>query len=118
MSTGIKFQKSLVLTNCKYQNPKNVHQPGEGELKVFSMNVRSLYKLHISHFREEIFTYSKFDILCFNEANCCVNKLPNGIDDLILDGFHEPFLQEPLRKSGKGGVWQFLLTSVSVDTKT
>ena len=93
---------SEILTNCKYQNPKNVQHSKQGELKVFSVNIRSLTK-HISHFREEISTYEKFDVLCFNEANCRIDKLPNGIEDLTLDGFHEPFLQEPVRKSGKGG---------------
>ena len=29
--------------------------------------------------------------------------LPNGTDDLLLEGFHEPIVQDPIRESGKGG---------------
>ena len=32
-----------------------------------------------------------------------MNKLPNGINDILLDGFHDPILQEPVRSSGRGG---------------
>ncbi len=42
-------------------------------------------------------------MLCLNETNCCFDRLPNGIDDILLDGFHEPLIQAPIRKSGRGG---------------
>ena len=41
--------------------------------------------------------------MCFNETNCQLEKLPNGIDDLLLESFHEPLLKNPLRSSGRGG---------------
>ena len=37
--------------------------------------------------------------MSFNETNCDIDKLPNGINDLILEGFHPPILQKPARKS-------------------
>ena len=39
----------------------------------------------------------------FNETNCNLDKLANGADDLILDGFHPPIISAPRRKSCKGG---------------
>ncbi|KAL5249657.1 hypothetical protein ACHWQZ_G018500 [Mnemiopsis leidyi] len=57
----------------------------------------------MTYFREENELFCKFDVLCFNETNCCSSKLPNGMRDLEIDGFLEPIAQEPVRKSGKGG---------------
>ena len=34
---------------------------------------------------------------------CTFNKLPNGVTDIILENFHEPILQDPIRKTGRGG---------------
>ena len=93
---------SNILINCKFCQPINVKMSAPDELKVFSINIRSLTK-KISHFREEIIFYHKFDVLCLTETNCIPDKLPNKIDDLLLDGFHEPLIQIPVRKSGKGG---------------
>lgn len=93
---------SEFLVHCKYKEQKHVQTATQSQLKVFSMNIRSLTK-QISHLREEITQYSKYDILCLNETNCVFDKLPNGINDVVLDGFHEPFLQDPIRKSGRGG---------------
>ncbi len=90
------------MLGCEYKQHIHVKPASENELKVFSLNVRSLYK-NISHFREEIEVYSKYDVLSFCETNCKLSRLPNGIDDLILDGFYEPILQDPARKSGRGG---------------
>ena len=41
--------------------------------------------------------------MCFNETNCNPENLPGRIDDLLLDGFHEPLIQAPARKTGRGG---------------
>ncbi|KAL5255482.1 hypothetical protein ACHWQZ_G010902 [Mnemiopsis leidyi] len=57
----------------------------------------------MTYFKEENELFCKFDVLCFNETNCCSSKLPNGMRDLEIDGFFEPIVQEPVRKSGKGG---------------
>lgn len=103
-SADVEFLNSIaeVLASCKYQQPKNINSPSSHELKVFSLNVRSLIK-NVSYFREEIEIFSKYDVLCFNETNLTISKLPNGINDILIDGFHEPLVQDPTRKSGKGG---------------
>ena len=93
---------SDLLNNCKYQEPRNVKTTTDKELKVFSINIRSLIK-NIATINEDINFYSNFDVLCFCETNCVINKLPNGIADIYIDGFHEPIIQPPARKSGKGG---------------
>ena len=93
---------SEFLLSCKYSLQKNIKCAKNSELKIFSLNIRSLHK-NISHFREEISTYSKYDVLSLNETNCTLSKLPNGLPDLILDDFHDPILQDPVRKSGRGG---------------
>ena len=85
-----------------YIEPKNAKPSNINELHVFSLNIRSLAK-NIDHLREEIATFDKFDVLCFNETNCEISKLPNGIDDIRIEGFYEPITQSPIRKSGKGG---------------
>ena len=93
---------SDLLIKCKYQQPKHVQAPSTNKLKIFSLNIRSLMK-NIHKIREDISIYNKYDILAFNETNCIVDKLPHKINDLLLEGFHEPFIQPPTRASGKGG---------------
>lgn len=93
---------SNFLISCKYKEIKHINASTETELDILSLNVRHLHN-KINTLREDIETYQKFDILCFNECNLKLDKLPHGIDDLILDGFYEPVIQEPIRKSGKGG---------------
>ncbi len=93
---------SNILINCKYTQQKHIKSTTPVELKIFSLNIRSLIK-NISQFKEDIITYNKYDILCFNECNLLMNKLPNGINDILLEGFHDPILQEPVRSSGRGG---------------
>ena len=93
---------SSFLTSCQYKQQRNVKKSTCSQLKTFSMNIRSLTK-NIDQLRDDIETYDKYDILCFNETNCTLGKLPNGINDVTLDGFHEPFIQDPIRPSGKGG---------------
>ena len=47
---------------------------------------------------------NKFDVLFFNDTNFMTTKPANGTDDLILDGFQGPIIQDPIRSMGKGGV--------------
>ena len=93
---------SEILTNCRYQEQKNVKSSKPDELIVFALNIRSLIK-NITNLREELDSYIKYDLLCLNETNCSIDKLPNGINDILLEGFYEPIIQEPVRKTGKGG---------------
>ena len=93
---------SDLLQQCEYKQPSNVKPATSNELKILSLNIRSLHK-SIDFFREEIETYSNFDVLSFNETNCTLTKLPNGVIDVILENFHEPILQDPIRKTGRGG---------------
>ena len=39
----------------------------------------------------------------FNECNLKLEKHPKGIEDILLEGFHEPILQPPASSSGRGG---------------
>ncbi len=93
---------SELLVNCKYKQQRHVRTPSHNELKILSLNIRSLPK-NIVRLREEINTYNEYDIICFNETCCLLEKLANGVNDILLDGFYEPLLQAPARKSGKGG---------------
>ena len=93
---------SEILINCKYTQPKNSAPSSDNELSIFSLNIQTLAN-KIDEFRENITLYNKYDVLLFNETNCIIDKLPNGIHDLILDGFYEPQVQAPRRSSGKGG---------------
>ena len=99
-STWSKISEFLV--KCQYKQQKHVQPATPSQLKIFSMNIRSLTK-HIEQIRENIGTYEKYDILCLNETNCIFSKLPNGMNDIILEGFYEPFLRDPVRSSGRGG---------------
>ena len=45
----------------------------------------------------------KCDVLCLCETNLKLKRLPNGLDNVSIDGFHEPIFKDPHRKSGKGG---------------
>ena len=101
-STNSFHLLSEILVNCKYKRPEHAITPSDNELSIFSLNVQSLTN-KISNLRENINYYEKFDALLFNEANCIVEKLPNGIDDILLDNFHIPKVKKPARTSGKGG---------------
>ena len=90
------------MLRCEYKMQINVKSAKANELKVLSLNIRSLQK-NIARLREEIDLYKKYDIISLNETNCISGKLPNGISDILLDGFYEPIVQDPIRKSGKGG---------------
>ena len=93
---------SNLMLRCEYKMQINVKSAKANELKVLSLNIRSLQK-NITRLREEIDLYKKYDIISLNETNCISGKLPNGISDILLDGFYEPIVQDPIRKSGKGG---------------
>ena len=45
----------------------------------------------------------KFDVLCLNETSTAVEELPFGGMELEIDGFHAPFVQNPIRASARGG---------------
>ena len=90
------------LIKCEYKQLNRTVQSKNNELKVMSLNIRSLCK-NIQTLRDDTEQYHKFDVLCFNETNCVAEKLPNGLSDLLIEGFHEPILQAPIRNSGRGG---------------
>ena len=90
------------LKKCKYSEPKNVKMSQSHELKIMSLNIRSLTK-NIVNLRENSDHFNKFDVLCFCETNCNTNLLPQGTDSLLIEGFHAPFIQNPARTSNKGG---------------
>ena len=95
-------QVSEILVNCRYKQPSIISPSNEFELSTLSLNICSLVN-KIDLLRNNIEFYEKFDVLLFNEINLIKEKLPNGISDLLLPGFHEPIVQNPLRTSGKGG---------------
>ena len=37
------------------------------------------------------------------ETNCNVSTLPNGVNDILIDGFYCPYTINPHRDSNKGG---------------
>ena len=93
---------SDLLVSCKYQYLANVHSPAVNELNILSLNVRSLTKL-MDRLNNEPLNLDVFDILCFSETGCSLEKLPNGISDIALTNFHDPLLRSPSRISGRGG---------------
>ena len=74
-----------LLNKCKYTDPRNLVMPGNNELKILSLNIRSLTK-NIDFLRENKTTFEKFDVLCFCETSCNLGTLPNGINDITLEG--------------------------------
>ena len=93
---------SNVLNRCSYKEPKNVPNVHQDELRILYLNVRSITR-HMDECRDT-FSYSKkYDVICFNETSCDVDQLPNGIDNILINGFHEPIMQKPHRVSNKGG---------------
>ena len=57
------------------------------ELKIMSLNIISIRK-NIDYIRENFNEFDKFDILSFCETNCDINTLSNGLNDILIDGFH------------------------------
>ena len=95
-------EASACMLECNYRQHKSISISGRNDLKVFSLNIRSLNK-NISRLRDDIDQYTKFDILCFNETSCNPDNAAGGIADFELDGFYTPILQNPSRTSGRGG---------------
>ena len=91
-----------ILVNCRYKQPSLVTSSNDFELSIFSLNIRTLLN-KIEKLRDNIAFYEKFDVLLFNETNCIKSKLPNGLNDITLAGFHDPVIQDPIRSTGKGG---------------
>ena len=93
---------SDLLDTCNYNELNDIKNSRNYELKVMSLNIRSLND-KIVNLRENIDHYSKFDILCFNETNCDPLSLPFNGNELILEGFYKPIIQSPARSSNRGG---------------
>ena len=90
------------LVNCKYKQLKHAVPAKSSELNVLSLNIRSLHK-NVATINDNALDFQKYDVLCFNETNCNFDNLANGINDLNIEGFHQPIIQAPMRKSCKGG---------------
>ena len=93
---------STILENCKYYEMRKVTPSRASELKIMSLNIRSI-KDKITSIRDDISHYSKFDVLCFNETCCSIDLLPFGGKELELEPFHPPTVQSPARASNRGG---------------
>ena len=93
---------SSILRSCKYRSQSAIKPPKDGELQIFSANIRSLTK-NITAIIDNLSFFSRFDIICLNETNCNPANLPFGGQELFLEGFHPPHIQRPSRASDKGG---------------
>ena len=90
------------LNNCKYEKLNDVKASRKNELKILSLNIRSLNTAFPR--LQDISTHlNKFDCLSFNESGCKTDSLPFGTKALTIDGFHTPIIQDPTRSSGRGG---------------
>ena len=96
------IELSELLVNCKYKQATTIKAPTDQELSIFSLNIQTMNN-KIDELRENIALYKNFDVLLFNETNCMTTKLPNDKDNLKLILFHEPFIQDPIRPTRKGG---------------
>ena len=90
------------MLSCKYKQPNKVSSPGHNELNVLSLNIRSLKK-NLPNIVDNITEYQKYDVICLNETNCNIDKFANGMDDLMIEGFHLPVFQAPARSTCRGG---------------
>lgn len=90
------------LVRCRYKTPNEIEPAKPSELNIFSYNIRSAHK-NLQHIIDNASDYQKYDVLCINETNCDIGKLANGLQDLIIEGFHPPVYQAPARASCKGG---------------
>lgn len=94
---------SSKLSNCKYSTMKNLPSNRSKSPSILSLNIRSLFK-GIDKLRGLVsILQEKCDIICLCETNLKLENLPKGLENISLDGFHEPILQDPHRNSGKGG---------------
>ena len=92
---------SDLMINCKYKMAKNIPQTKSNELGVLSLNIRSVHK-NLQAILDNNTEYDKYDVMYLNETCSNVGKLDNGLNDLIIDGFHPPVHQAPVRASYKG----------------
>ena len=95
---------SSQISQCKYTTLKNLPSKCDGNPRILSLNIRCLFK-GIDNLRENaLILEEKCDILCLCETNLKRERLPNDLNDVIIEGFHRPELfQDPYRNSGKGG---------------
>ena len=94
---------SGVLQHCNYCELCSITSSRPYELKVMSLNIRSIHNKIATIRDHELKHYSKFSVLCFNETCCSVDTLPFGGTELELEGFYPPIIQRPSRTSGRGG---------------
>ena len=95
-------ENSDLLYNCNYTPLYKTTNSRSSELKVLSLNIRSLNN-KIGEIRDRLEHLSKFDIVCFNETSCNPVNLPFGDSELHLENFHPPIIQSPTRESCRGG---------------
>ena len=93
---------SEVMVQCKYRMAKNIPQTKGNELGVLSLNIRSIHK-NLTNILDKNSEYDKYDVICLNETCTNVEKLANGLEDLLIEGFHPPVHQAPARQSYRGG---------------
>ncbi len=86
------FEISNIVNRCSYKEPSNVNKAQSNELRVLYLNVRSLTR-HIDECCETFANSDNYDVLRFQETNCDVDQLPNGIQDIKISGFHDPIVQ-------------------------
>ena len=98
--TWAPYSKRLI--SCNYEQPDSIGKTKEGELRTLTLNIRSVIK-NISQIRDNMAFYSKFDIICLNEAMCNEDLLPFEGKELMLENFHQPIVQKPARDSSRGG---------------
>ena len=90
------------LIRCTYRSPKEIPRSRDDELGILCLNIRSIHK-NLDQITDNITEYEKYDVISLNETNCNLSKLANGMDDLLIEGFHPPIFQAPARKSCRGG---------------
>ncbi len=90
------------LVRCRYQLPKNIEIANDNELGILTMNIRSVHK-NLQSINDRNTEFNVYDVISLNETCCNIEKLPNGLDDLTIEGFHPPVYQAPARASCRGG---------------
>ena len=90
------------LANCSYKIPGSIRESKNNEISVLSLNIRSVNR-NLIKINDSIGDFEKFDVICLNETSCNLENLPNGINDLTIEGFHPPHVKNPVRVSNRGG---------------
>ena len=94
---------SSQISQCKYSTLNNLPAKCDGNPRILSLNIRCLFK-GIDNLRENArVLQEKCDVLCLCETNLKLERLPNELDDISIEGFHKPIFKDPYRRSGKGG---------------